>query len=150
MNWVRIVDDFESHYEVYGSLFPLSLVPANTSPLSHSSPRNGTSKSIGNDDTVFYLRTNADAPRYKIISVDLNDFVKATQEASANGGKVHIKDVEKVLVAEDEEALLEHAVLVGDDRLVLTYQHNVGISQIYGLISGNECSFCGHGPFCHR
>ncbi|KAI0318097.1 prolyl oligopeptidase [Amylostereum chailletii] len=91
LNWIKIVDEFESRYDV-----------------------------IGNDGSKIYIRTNADAPRYKVISVDLDEYVNASQK-----GKVHIKDLAKDLIPEDEEALLEDVALIGKDRLVVTYQHNV-------------------------
>ncbi|KAA1465945.1 prolyl oligopeptidase [Dentipellis sp. KUC8613] len=79
IKWIKIINDFEWDYNI-----------------------------IGNDGSKFYILTNADAPREKIITVEVTDF-----------------DVAKVLIPENKDALLQQADIVGKDRLVLVYQHNV-------------------------
>ncbi|KAF8266710.1 prolyl oligopeptidase [Lactarius quietus] len=91
LNWIKLVDDFEAEYSV-----------------------------IGNDGAVFYLQTNVDAPQYKVITVDVEAFRRAS-----GSGPVHIKDFTDVLVPEDKDAHLENASILGQDRLVIIYKRNV-------------------------
>lgn len=91
LHWIKLVDEFEAEYSI-----------------------------IGNDGAIFYLQTNADAPQYKVITVD----VEAFRQASTSG-PVHIKDFTNVLVPEDKDAHLEDALILGHDRLVTIYKRNV-------------------------
>lgn len=91
LNWIKLVDDFEANYDI-----------------------------IGNDGNKFYLYTNADAPQYKIITIDLDDYIQASKN-----GPVHIKTIAKDLIPEDKDAHLEDASIVGKDRLVTVYKRNV-------------------------
>ncbi|THH13332.1 hypothetical protein EW146_g6877 [Bondarzewia mesenterica] len=91
INWIKLIDEFEADYNI-----------------------------IGNDDTKFYLHTNADAPQYKVITVDLDDFVKASKKEP-----VHIKTIAKELIPEDKNAHLEDVTIIGKDRLVTVYMRDV-------------------------
>ena len=75
---------------------------------------------IANDGTKFYIRTNANAPKYKLIVVDVDEFVKANK-----GGPVHINQISRDLIPEDKDALLEDVTVVGHDRLMTMYKRNV-------------------------
>jgi len=65
-------------------------------------------RSIGNDGTLFYFVTNKDAPREKIVTIDIAD----------KGFK------QKDLVPEQKVAKLEIGVLVGD-HIVIVYKRDV-------------------------
>ncbi|KAF8264309.1 prolyl oligopeptidase [Lactarius quietus] len=105
LNWIKLVDDFEAEYSV-----------------------------IGNDGAVFYLQTNIDSPQYKVITVDVEAFRRAS-----GSGPVHIKDFTDVLVPEDKDAHLEDALILGHDRLVTIYKRNVKDElYIHDLKSGKQ------------
>ncbi|KAI0260483.1 prolyl oligopeptidase [Gloeopeniophorella convolvens] len=91
LSWIKLVDGFDAEYSI-----------------------------IGNDGYTFYLHTNVDAPQYKVITVDVEAFIKASKAGSA-----HIKDFSKDLIPEDKDAHLEDASILGQDRLVLVYKRNV-------------------------
>lgn len=91
--------------------------------------------SIGNDGNKFYLYTNADAPQYKIITIDLDDYIQASKN-----GPVHIKTIAKDLIPEDKDAHLEDASIVGKDRLVTVYKRNVCIAGLDSLIAARTSS----------
>ncbi|KAH7926038.1 hypothetical protein BV22DRAFT_1128529 [Leucogyrophana mollusca] len=80
MKWDKIIDEFDSEYEV-----------------------------IANDGTKLYLRTNEDAPQYKVITIDLAD---KTRER-------------KVLIPEQKDAFLDAVHAVGGDKLAVVYKRNV-------------------------
>lgn len=104
-NWIKLVDDFEAEYSV-----------------------------IGNDGAIFYLQTNVDAPQYKVITIDVEAFRRASES-----GPVHIKDFTSVLVPEDKDAHLEDASILGHDRLVTVYKRNVKDElYIHDLKSGKQ------------
>ncbi|KAI0294865.1 prolyl oligopeptidase [Multifurca ochricompacta] len=105
LNWIKLVNDFEAEYNI-----------------------------IGNDGSKFYLQTNAGAPRYKVITVDVEGFRLASQS-----GLVHIKDFSKDLIAEDKDAHLEDISILGHDRLVTIYKRNV-MDELYihDLKSGKQ------------
>ena len=65
--------------------------------------------SLGNDGTKFYLRTNKDAPKYKIITFDIAD--KSFSQ--------------KDIVPEQSDAKLEHAYIVNNDKIVTVHKRNV-------------------------
>ena len=79
----------------------LGLVP-------YSNPVVLSTSSIGNDGTLFYLVTNQDAPREKIVTIDIADpnFTR------------------KDLVPEQKGAKLEIGVLI-KDHLVIVYKKDV-------------------------
>ncbi|EJD00885.1 prolyl oligopeptidase [Fomitiporia mediterranea MF3/22] len=80
MKWTKVIDEFDASYNV-----------------------------IGNDDSKFYFMSNKDAPRYKVITIDISDANLTRNE----------------LVPEDKEAKLESANLVNEDAFVLVYKRNV-------------------------
>ena len=67
--------------------------------------------SVANDGTVFYLRTNKDAPQYKLVSVDIADPPE--------------KRVFKEVIPEDKNAHLENILAVNGDYAVVVYKRNV-------------------------
>ncbi|CAI2184310.1 5744_t:CDS:10, partial [Funneliformis geosporum] len=64
---------------------------------------------IANDDSTFYFKTNLNAPRYKIVKYDL---------ANPEQGFVDI-------VKEHQTDILSEAAVVAENKLVLTYMHDV-------------------------
>ncbi|KAF9240642.1 prolyl oligopeptidase [Melanogaster broomeanus] len=85
MKWEKLIDEFEAEYDV-----------------------------IANDGTKLYLRTNENAPQYKIITIDLSD-----------PKRTHVD-----LIPEQKDALLDNVVAVGKDKFVVVYKRNV-IDEIY-------------------
>jgi len=57
-----------------------------------------------------YIRTNKDAPRYRVITIDLADVDRAPKE----------------LIPEDKEAHLEDVKPVNNDKLAVVFKRNVG------------------------
>lgn len=70
------------------------------------------SRSIGNDGTKFYLRTNRDAPKYKIIAFDIADksFTQTT------------------IIPEQSDGKLEYAYMVDKDKIVTVHKRNVRVT----------------------
>ncbi|TFY82919.1 hypothetical protein EWM64_g1087 [Hericium alpestre] len=102
IKWIKLVDEYEWNYSV-----------------------------VENDDSKLYIFTNADAPRAKLITVDLDEFIKS--------GTGKITDVEKVLVAEKPDSLLEGASIVAQNRLMLSYKRNVQDElYVYSLETGTQ------------
>ncbi|GBE79106.1 hypothetical protein SCP_0203030 [Sparassis crispa] len=66
---------------------------------------------IANDGTKFYLMTNKDAPRYRLVSVDLADPPDQRM----------FKDV----IPEDEDALLDEVLPVNKNSFVVRFNRNV-------------------------
>ncbi|KAI0069251.1 prolyl oligopeptidase [Artomyces pyxidatus] len=91
IEWIKVVNDFEADYSI-----------------------------IGYDGPKFYIMTNADAPKFKLLTLDIDEYIKASK-----AGPVSLKDLAKVLIPEDTDALLESAQILAKDRLVLSYQRNV-------------------------
>ncbi|XP_067268221.1 prolyl endopeptidase-like [Chanodichthys erythropterus] len=91
--WVKLVDTFEAQYTY-----------------------------ITNDDTVFTLRTNLEAPRYRLISIDL-------QEPE--------QKYWKTLIPQHEKDVLGFVECVNQRYLLVNYVHDVkDILQLYELQSG--------------
>lgn len=67
--------------------------------------------SVANDGPKFYLRTNKDAPQYRVVEFDL------TNPAYT------LRDV----IPEDKGAHLEQAISFDNDKLVVVYKRNVCI-----------------------
>jgi prolyl oligopeptidase len=80
MKWIKLFSDFDAAYEV-----------------------------VANDGTTLYIKTNKDAPQYKLIAVDLADKDKK------------IRDV----IPEDSGALLKGTTALHDGKLAVVYQRNV-------------------------
>jgi len=68
------------------------------------------SLSISNDKSLFYIRTNKNAPRYKIITVDLNDVSREPID----------------LLPEQSDAFLQSVTCVHDNNFGIIYKRNVG------------------------
>ncbi|KAG9313061.1 prolyl oligopeptidase [Chiua virens] len=85
IKWEKLIDEFEAEYDV-----------------------------IANDGTRLYLRTNKNAPKYKVITIDLAD-PKRTQAD---------------LIPEEQDASLGDVVAVGMNKFVLAYKRNV-VDEIY-------------------
>lgn len=66
---------------------------------------------IANDGTKMYIRTNKDAPRYKVIAVDLADQNREIKE----------------LIPQDKEAHLETIRAIDKDKFALVYKRNVSL-----------------------
>ncbi|CAB5363948.1 uncharacterized protein OCT59_008100 [Rhizophagus irregularis] len=64
---------------------------------------------IASDDTTFYFKTNANAPRYKIVKYDLSN----CEQGFVDIVKEHPTDV------------LSDAAVLAENKLVLTYMHDV-------------------------
>ncbi|XP_033100702.1 prolyl endopeptidase-like isoform X4 [Anneissia japonica] len=91
--WVKLVDTFEAEYEY-----------------------------ISNVESTFTFKTNLNAPRYKLINIDVQ-----------NPDKVNWKD----LVAESSIDVLEWASCVYSDKMVLGYLHDVkSVLQLHSLKNG--------------
>ncbi|KZT38951.1 hypothetical protein SISSUDRAFT_1046275 [Sistotremastrum suecicum HHB10207 ss-3] len=80
IQWIKVVDGFTAAYEV-----------------------------IANNDTVFYFRTNENAPQYKIVSIDITNL------------SAGFKD----FIPEDPKAFLESIHAVNNDNFVTVYKKNV-------------------------
>ncbi|KAI0034395.1 prolyl oligopeptidase [Vararia minispora EC-137] len=105
LSWIKLIDDFEASYEV-----------------------------IGNDGTKLYLHTNASALQYRIITIDIADYIVASQNDPA-----HISKIAQDLVPEDPEAKLEDARIIGHNKLALHYQRDVkDVIYIHDLTSGKR------------
>ncbi|KIY52584.1 hypothetical protein FISHEDRAFT_69740 [Fistulina hepatica ATCC 64428] len=85
MQWIKLIDEFDGDFGV-----------------------------IGNDGTVFYLRTNRRAPKYKLVKVDISDKVPDFID----------------VIPENADGQLDDVRLVHDDQFLVTYKHNV-IDEIY-------------------
>lgn len=66
-------------------------------------------RSIANDETRLYIRTNHNAPKYKVITIDLAD-PRRTQVD---------------LIPEEEDASLSDIITIGKDKFALVYKRNV-------------------------
>jgi prolyl oligopeptidase len=66
---------------------------------------------FANDGTKLYIRTNEDAPQYKIVTLDLADD----------------KRERTVVIPEDTEANLEYILSVHDGTLAIIYKRNVSL-----------------------
>jgi len=64
---------------------------------------------IANDGTKLYIRTNEDAPQYKIVTLDLADD----------------KRERTIVIPEDTEANLEYILSVNDGTFAVVYKRNV-------------------------
>ncbi|KIJ65569.1 hypothetical protein HYDPIDRAFT_174977 [Hydnomerulius pinastri MD-312] len=85
MKWEKLVDEFEAEYDV-----------------------------IANDGTKLYLRTNEDAPQYKVITIDLSD-----------PKRTHVD-----VIPEQKNAFLDDVTAVGKDKFGVIYKRNV-IDEVY-------------------
>ncbi|KAF8548935.1 hypothetical protein OG21DRAFT_1422158 [Imleria badia] len=85
IKWEKLIDEFEAEYEV-----------------------------IANDGTKLFLYTNQNAPKHKIVTIDLAD-PKRTQVD---------------LIPEEKDASLSDVVVTGNDKIALIYKRNV-IDEIY-------------------
>jgi prolyl oligopeptidase len=73
---------------------------------------------IGNKDRMIFVRTNLDAPRYKLIGIDLE-----------HPGKENWVDI----IPEDEKNVLESATLAGGKIIVTYLQDAYNIARVYNL-----------------
>ena len=101
LKWLKLVNEFDASYSMF------VLLAQRSRPVLYPNPAL-FAQSIGNDGTIFYLVTNKDAPREKIIKIDIADpsFPR------------------KDLIPEQKDAKLEIAVLV-KDHLVVVYKKDV-------------------------
>ncbi|OIT27185.1 PREDICTED: prolyl endopeptidase-like [Nicotiana attenuata] len=75
---------------------------------------------VANDGTAFTFRTNKDAPKYKLVRVDLKE-----------------PDSWSDIIREDEKDVLESAVAVNDNQLVVSYLSDVkNVLQLRDLKAG--------------
>ncbi|KAJ4835003.1 hypothetical protein Tsubulata_022882 [Turnera subulata] len=72
---------------------------------------------IANDGTVFTFLTNKDAPKYKIVRVDVKDPSSWTD-----------------VVAESEKDVLESAYAVNGDQMIVSYLSDDFIQHVYSLL----------------
>ena len=101
LKWIKLVNEFDASYDM------LVLIARWTWPIPYSNYFLST-RSIGNDGTLFYLVTNKDAPREKIITIDIAD--------------PNFK--RKDLVPEQKDAKLEIGMLI-KDYLIIVYKRDV-------------------------
>ncbi|KAH7907477.1 prolyl oligopeptidase [Hygrophoropsis aurantiaca] len=80
MKWDKVIDEFDAQYGV-----------------------------IANDGSVLYLRTNKNAPQYKVITIDLADPTRTHKD----------------LIPEQKDAFLDSVLAVGGDKLAVVYKRNV-------------------------
>ncbi|KAF9224006.1 hypothetical protein BS17DRAFT_795584 [Gyrodon lividus] len=85
MEWEKLVNEFEAEYDV-----------------------------IANDGTKLYLRTNENAPQYKVITIDLSDPKRTHTD----------------LIPEKKDAFLDDVIAVGKDKFAVVYKRNV-IDEVY-------------------
>jgi len=85
IKWEKLINEFEAEYDV-----------------------------LANDGTKLYLRTNLNAPKHKVVTIDLAD-PKRTQVD---------------LIPEEKDASLSDIAAVGKDKFALVYKRNV-IDEIY-------------------
>ena len=102
MKWIKVVNEFDAKYEVLVSIIWLIW------PVGFSNSLVLSARRLGNDGTLFYFLTNKDAPREKIITIDIAD----------------PKFTRKDLVPEQKDAKLEDADIIGD-KLVIVYKRDV-------------------------
>lgn len=82
---------------------------------------------MANNGTKLYIRTNEDAPQYKVVAMDLAD---ERRERT-------------VIIPEDKEAHLEDVLPVHNDTFVVVYKRNVRSIYILGLACCiNHLSIC--------
>jgi len=96
--------------------------PVRLDPVLYSNPVVLSTSSIGNDGTLFYLVTNQDAPREKIVTIDITDpnFTR------------------KDLVPEQKDAKLEIGMLI-KDHLVVVYKRDVrGLSFLFEQTNNDQ------------
>ena len=67
--------------------------------------------SIANDGTKFYFLTNKDAPRYKLVSIDISEPAE--------------KRIFKDVIPEDKDAHLEDILPINGNKLAVVYKRNV-------------------------
>ena len=81
--------------------------------------------SVANDGTVFYLRTNKDAPQYKLVSVD----IAVPPE----------KRVFTDLIPHDENARLQEVLAFNGDHAAVVYKRDVKDEiYVYQLSTGTQ------------
>jgi prolyl oligopeptidase len=94
MKWDKVIDDYEAAFDI-----------------------------IANDGPLLYIKTNKDAPQYKVITIDLSD-PKRTQ---------------KELIPEDKNAHLSHIRVVDNDKILIVYKREVKDEiYIYDLKTGSR------------
>lgn len=77
---------------------------------------------VTNDDNLVYIRTNKDAPKFRLVRVDLN-----------NPGVDNWVNI----LPEDKDSVLNGAVAINNDSLVAIYLRDVvHIIQIHNLVDG--------------
>lgn len=114
----KLVDTFEvRRTRVFGAWCSLPSL-AFASPLQRFNPARTPAPAVqasyeyvGSTGTVWTLQTNKDAPRYRLVRTD----IAADSPAFAD------------VVAQDPEALLQWASLLGGSKLVLSYLRNVQV-----------------------
>lgn len=69
-------------------------------------------RSVSNDGTKFYFKTNKDAPQYRVVSYDIADPSKGFVD----------------VIPEDKDAHLEDIKPIDQDKFVVVYKRNVSSS----------------------
>lgn len=100
IKWNKIINEFEASYSM--SVFLCVRLTNQLLMVAFFS--------IANDGTTMYVRTNKDAPQYKLAAFDLADGAKS------------LRDV----IPEDSGALLNSTLALQDGKLAVVYQRNVG------------------------
>lgn len=105
MYWNKVIDKFQATYQV-----SVILLMSCTQLIQ-------SYHSLGSDDTKFYLRTNHNAPRYKIITIDI---------------KTNKPDN---LIKADKEWNMEYATIVNRTYLMMFYRKDVSNIRVLLLFS---------------
>ncbi|KAI0786495.1 prolyl oligopeptidase [Abortiporus biennis] len=95
LKWDKVIDEYEAKYDY-----------------------------VANDGTVFYFVTNKDAPKYKLVSVDI----------AAPEGKRVFKDI----IPEEKDASLEEALAINTNSLAVIYKRNVQDEVYLYTLSGEK------------
>lgn len=103
MKWDKVIDTFEAEFDMC-----VFFIIVDLQYYSYVLFR------VAYDGTKLLIRTNENAPQYKVIAIDL-----------ANTKRDHVD-----VIPEDKDAHLEDVTAVNKDRLAVVYKRNVSIGQI--------------------
>lgn len=75
---------------------------------------------VANDDSIFYVKTNLDAPQYKLITIDVEDDNRPAKD----------------LIAEEKDATLVSINCVNTNNFAIVYKRNVRFFTLLPLPRG--------------
>jgi prolyl oligopeptidase len=114
MEWDKLVDTFDAAHEVLVRLPFLSTHGFGCLLENLILALYLTHGRLANDGSKLYIRTNEDAPQYKIVTLDMADE----------------KRERKVIIPEDKDTHLEDVVPVNNDTFVVVYKRNVSLQYL--------------------